>query len=106
MNTLTLTEFDKLKTIPAIRTALFGDETETETTEYIAEEGKGPVRQVTVTRNVLSGEIVETVITEWTYFDDDAVKDIATTKRDGADKIISAQVVKHDHDKHDPVMEV
>ena len=100
MNTLTLSEFDKLKTIADIREALYGDDTYTELTESTGDE-RGQLRHVTVTKNLLTDEIVETQTVEWTYYADSGdVDTITMSKKDKANKPLGkAQVVKHYKDK-------
>ena len=99
MNTLTLSEFNKLETISDIRTALFGDDTYTETTQFTADE-RGQLREVTVTRNLLTDAIVETQTVEWAYYEDGCVDEITTSEKDGVDKPVGkTQVVKHYKDK-------
>ena len=103
MNTLTLAEFDKLRSIAAIRTALFADDTYTELSES-TDGAHGQVKRVTVTKNLLTDEVVETQTVEWTYSDGD-VDEIVTSKKDGADKAIGqAQVVKHYTDGKQPTV--
>ena len=106
MNTLTLSEFNKLKDISDIRTALFGAETYTETTESTGDE-RGQLRQVTVTRNLLTDAVVETQTVEYTYYGEDPkapVDEITISKKDAANKPIGkAQVVKHYADKQPTV---
>ena len=106
MNILTLTEFDKLETIADIRTALFADDTYTETTESTGDE-RGQLREVTVTRNLLTDEIVETRTIEWTYYGEDPndpVDEITISKKDKDNKPLGkAQVVKHYKDKQPTV---
>ena len=103
MNTITLTEFDKLKTIAAIREALFADDTYTETTESEDCE-HGQVKRVTVTKNLLTDAVVETQTTEWSYYDSGDVDKITTSKKDGANKPIGdITTVKHCKDKQPTV---
>lgn len=103
MNTLTLAEFDKLKTIAAIRQALYGDDTYTETTQFTADE-RGQLREVTVTRNLLTDAIVETQTVDWSYYDSGDVDEITITKKDKDNKPLGkAQVVKHYKDKQPTV---
>ena len=103
MNQLTLEQFDKLKSIAAIRTALFGDDTYTETTE--SEDGPhGQVKRVHVTKNLLTDEIVEMQTVDWSYYDSGDVDEITITKKDKDNKPLGkAQVVKHYKDKQPTV---
>ncbi len=104
MNTLTLAEFDKFKSIIDIRLALFGDDTYTETTASIGDE-RGQLRQVTVTKNLLTDAVVETQTTEWTYYESGDVDEITTSKVDKDDKSLDkAQVVKHYLDGKQPTV--
>lgn len=104
MNTLTLTEFDALKSISDIRTALYGDDTYTELTE--SEDGPhGQVKRVHVTKNLLTDEVVETQTVDWTYYVTGEVKNITTSRQDKDDKPIGkTQVVKHYKDRKQPVL--
>ena len=105
MNTLTLSEFDKLKTIADIRLALFADDTYSELTESTGCE-HGQVKRVTVTRNLLTDEVVETQTVDWSYYGDTGdVDEITTSKTDKADKPVGkAQVVKHYADGKQPTV--
>jgi len=105
MNTITLEQFDKLKDIASIRLALFGDDTYTETTESTGDE-RGQLRQVTVTKNLLTDAVVETQAVEWSYYAESGdVDEIVTSKKDGADKPIGDTVtVKHYDDGKQPTV--
>ena len=106
MNTLTLQEFDALKTIADIRTALYGDDTYTELTESTGDE-RGQLRQVTVTKNLLTDEIVETQTVDWSYYEGSGdVDEIVTNKKDGKNKKIGKdKKIKHHQDKQPTVSE-
>ena len=104
MNTITLSEFDALKSIADIRTALFADDTYTELTESTDCE-HGQVKRVTVTKNLLTDEVVETQTVDWSYYGSGDVDEIVTSKTDKADKPIGkAQVVKHFTDGKQPTV--
>ena len=104
MNTITLAQFDKLKTIPDIRLALFGDDQYTELSESEDCE-HGQVKRITVTKNLLTDEIVETQTVDWTYDKDGCVDEITTSKKDVADKAIGGTVVvKHYPDGKQPTV--
>lgn len=104
MNTLTLAEFDALKSIEEIRTALFADDTYTELTES-TDCKDGQVKRVTVTKNLLTDEVVETQTVEWTYYGDGCVDEITTSKTDKADKPIGKTlVVSHYQDGTQPTV--
>jgi len=97
MNTLTLAEFDKLKDVAAIRLALFADDTYTELTESTGDE-RGQLRQVTVTKNLLTDAVVETQTVEWSYYGTGDVDEIVTSKKDEADKPIGDTVTVKRYD--------
>ena len=105
MNTITLSQFDALKSIADIRTALFADETYTELTESTDGE-HGQVKRVTVTKKLLTDEVVETQTVDWSYYGDTGdVDEITTSKTDKADKAVGkAQVVKHFTDGKQPTV--
>ena len=105
MNTLTLSEFNKLETISDIRTALFGDDTYTETTESTGDE-RGQLREVTDTRNLLTDEIVEMQTVEWSYFPTGEVENIVTRVLDTNNKELAKQTVSHFTDGRNPVLTV
>ena len=105
MNTLTLSEFDALKSIADIRTALFADETYTELTESTDGE-HGQVKRVTVTKNLLTDEVVETQTVDWSYYDTGDVDEITTSKKDkDGKKIGKDKKIKHYKDKQPTVSE-
>ena len=105
MNTLTLAEFDKLKTIADIREALYGDDTYTELVE--SEDGPhGQVKRVHVTKNLLTDAVVETNTVEWSYYENGDVDEIVTSKKDGKNKKIGKdKKIKHHQDKQPTVSE-
>ena len=104
MNTITLAEFDALKSIADIRTALFADNTYTELTES-TDGAHGQVKRVTVTKNLLTDEVVETQTVDWSYYGTGDVNEITTSKTDKADKPVGkAQVVKHFTDGTQPTV--
>jgi len=107
MNTLTLAQFNALQDIAAIRLALFADDTYTELTESTGDE-RGQLRQVTVTKNLLSDKIIETQTVEWSYYIDTGdVDEIVTSKKDKDDKKIGKdKKVKHYDDKQPTVSAV
>ena len=105
MNTITLHEFDALKSIADIRLALFADDQYTELTES-TDGAHGQDKRVTVTKNLLTDEVVETQTVDWSYYGDTGdVDEITTSKTDKADKPIGkAQVVKHYADGKQPTV--
>ena len=105
MNTLTLAEFDKLKTIPAIREALFADDTYTEQLTYRADE-RGPISKVTVTKNLLTDAVIVKEEITWDYHDTGEVKDIVTRKLDAADVEKAKHTVSHSKDSTSPILTI
>ena len=104
MNDITLAEFDKFKSLDEARQALFADDTYTETLEHTTD-ARGQLRDVTVTKNLLTDEIVETKTVDWTYDKDGCVDEITTSKKDVADKAIGGTVVvKHYPDGKQPTV--
>ena len=105
MNTLTLSEFDKLKTIADIRQALFGDDTYTELTE--SEDGShGQVKRVYVTKNLLTDAVIVKEEITWDYHDTGEVKDIVTRKLDAADVEKAKHTVSHSKDSTSPILTI
>ena len=101
MNNLTLAEFDKLKSIAEIRTALFGQDTYSEQTEYETDE-RGQLRQVVVVKNALTDAVVEKQETTWDYHETGEVKDIVTRKLDSKDKELARRTVRNFRDTKQP----
>ena len=105
MNTLTLAEFDKLKDIADIRLALFADDTYTELTESTSDE-RGQLRQVTVTRNLLTNTVITKQEIAWDYHDNGDVKDIVTRDLDATDKELAKKTLSHFTDDRQPILTV